>query len=69
MKNTLPLLLSLFLVAAASGQSQQSPGNTPTVTGVLDGPRTPVFVSLTDSSSFRVLWRQEIKLTVTGKKQ
>ena len=49
MKNAVPLLFSLLLATAASGQSQQSPGSTPTVTGVLDGPRTPVFVSLTDS--------------------
>src|ERR1039458_6268967 len=49
MKYAVPILFSLLLVAAASGQSRQNTGSTPTVTAILDGPRTPVFVSLTDS--------------------
>jgi hypothetical protein len=49
MKCTLPILLSLILVAIAFGQTQQSLGDTPIVNGVLDGPRTAVFVSLNDS--------------------
>ena len=46
MKRMIPILFSLVLVAASSGQSQQSAAKTPTVTGVVDfSSRTAVFTT------------------------
>jgi len=49
MKRTLPILFSLVLAAVSSGAGQQSPGQTATVKGVLEGSRTGVFRTPEDS--------------------